>query len=194
MAARTTKLKAINVMLGVIGESSVNTITGTNPFEVSLAIDILDEICRELTQDKFVFNFEDDVSLVPEVAGYIIVPADYSQVRGQDGKEYIIRDDGGIEKLYNIQGRTFIFTATLKADVVFLLDFEDLPEAGKRYCLIRAARVYADRLVGSKDIRAFTERDEIEAKAKLANYQHGVGKVNMLSQSSSVRKILNRSI
>jgi len=93
-----------------------------------------------------------------------------------------------------MKDKTDTFTAadTITITGVFLLDFLDLPEAAKRYCVIRAARTFADRLVGSKDIRAFSERDELEAKAKLTDYEFGVDKINMLGDSSTVAYSLVR--
>ena len=47
-------------------------------------------------------------------------------------------------------------------------------------------------MVGSKDIRAFSERDELEAKAKLNDYEFGVDRINMLGDSSTVAYSLVR--
>ena len=44
----TTKLEAINVMLTAIGESPVNTITSSTTTDVSIAIQILDNVSREV--------------------------------------------------------------------------------------------------------------------------------------------------
>lgn len=176
-------------MLQVINESSVTTITGTLPFEVSLAIDILDETIRELLQDSYVFNTEREVVLTPNVSNNISVPSNYVQI-WNTGNDYVIRN--GL--LYSMVDKTSTFTSEVTVDVVYLLDFEDLPEAAKNYCKIRAARVYSDRMVGAKDIRAFTQQDEIEAKAKLMNYVFNVDRPNLLSGNNSINRILRRRI
>ena len=160
------------------------------PYEVNLAENILDETIAEMCQDSYVFNTEVDVTLSPDVSNNINVPATYIQIRDTT-QEYVIRDSG---LLYSMQAKSNEFTADITVEVVYLLEFEDLPEAAKRYCTIRAARIYADRMVGSKDIRAFTERDEIEAKAKLFNYEAGVDRLNMLTDSAAVSYIHNRRI
>lgn len=193
MAAQTTKLEAINVLLGVIGEATTNTLAGTLPFEVSLAVQILDETVREICQDSYVFNTEVDITMTPNVSDNISVPAHYIQVRSVS-EEYVIRYNSGSPILYSMREKTSTFTADITVEIVYLLDFEDLPEAAKRYASIRAARVYADRLVGSKDIRAFTALDEQQAKAKLGNYEHAVDKINMLSDNTGVSSALNRRI
>ena len=190
MAARKTKLQAVNTLLTVIGEAETNTITGTVPYEVNLAENILDETIAELCQDSYVFNTEADITLSPDVSNNINIPSHYIQIRDVS-QEYVIRD-GGL--LYSMQAKSNEFSGDITVEVVYLLAFEDLPEAAKRYVTIRAARIYSDRMVGSKDIRAFTERDEIEAKAKLFNYEAGVDRLNMITDSSSVNYIWNRRI
>ena len=190
MASRKTKLQAVNTLLTTIGEAETTTITGSVPYEVSLAETILDEVVAELCSDSYVFNTEKDITLTPDVSNNINIPANYIQIRDLS-QEYVIRS-GGL--LYSMQAKSLVFTSAITVEVVYLLDFEDLPEAAKAYVAIRASRVFADRMVGSKDIRAFTERDEIEAKAKLMSYESGIDRLNMLNDSASVSFIHNRTI
>lgn len=180
-------------MLQTIGESSVTTLSGTLPYEVSAAQTILNEVIREVCMDSYVFNTEEDRVLTADGSGQYSAtsPQDYVQIQNQSTAEvYTIRN--GL--VYSMKDKTDTFNAgdTITITGVYLLDFLDLPEAAKRYCLIKAARIYADRLVGSRDIRAFTERDEHEARAKLLDYEFGVGKTNMLRGSASVANVLVR--
>ena len=48
MATVTSKLESINVMLTSIGESPVNTITSSTTTDVSIAVQILDNVSREV--------------------------------------------------------------------------------------------------------------------------------------------------
>ena len=184
----TTELEAVNTMLQTIGEASVTTLSGTLPYEVAAAVTILKEVAREICMDSYVFNTEEDRVLTANGStGKIsaIAPEDYVQIRNQgSGEDYVIRSGF----VYSMKDKTNVFAvnSTITITGVFLLDFLDLPEAAKRYCVIRAARTFADRLVGSKDIRAFSERDEMEAKAKLADYEFGIDRINMLGDSSTV--------
>tara|TARA_R100001530_G_C4288781_1_gene147470 strand:+ start:227 stop:826 length:600 start_codon:yes stop_codon:yes gene_type:complete len=199
MAIGTTKLQAVNTMLSVIGESSTNTLTGTVPFEVSLAEDILDEVIKELCQDSYVFNTELDITVIPDVSNHLIAQSHWVRVQAADSEtdEYVLREitpGSGSYLLYSMTDKTNEFTSSVSVNIVYLLEFANLPEAAKRYCTIRAARVYADRLVGSKDIRAFSQVDELEARAKLLNYEVGVDKLNVLRDNSHARNLINRRI
>lgn len=199
MAIGTTKLQAVNTMLSVIGESSTNTLTGTVPFEVSLAEDILDEVIKELCQDSYVFNTELDITVIPDISNHLIAQSHWVRVQAADSEtdEYVLREitpGSGSYLLYSMTDKTNEFTSSVSVNIVYLLEFANLPEAAKRYCTVRAARVYADRLVGSKDIRAFSQVDELEARAKLLNYEVGVDKLNALRDNSHARNLINRRI
>ena len=59
--ATTTKLEAVNTMLGVIGETPVNTLGGTSrPVSVVSAESVLDEVNREVQSRGGHFNTEHD--------------------------------------------------------------------------------------------------------------------------------------
>lgn len=195
---RTTKLQAINVILTTIGESQTNTITGTLPWETDLAVSILDETVRELCLNKWVFNFEKEISIIPDGSNRLLVASNYIQVEPADTadkNEYVMRPisaGSSTFMIYDITNKTSTFTAAKSFNVTYLLDFEELPEAAKRYVTIRAARVYADRLMASGEVRAFTERDEVEAKAKIEEYSYGVDKNNMLLDSPDTYNFLDR--
>ena len=182
----TTALQAVNTMLQTIGESAVTDLADP-AYEVSAAVTVLDEVVRDVCLDSYVFNTEEDRVLTANGSGKYVAtsPEPYVQIRNQgSGEDYVIRSGF----VYSMKDKTDTFTAgdTITITGVYLLEFLELPEAAKRYCVIRAARTFADRMVGSKDIRAFSERDEMEAKAKLADYEFGVDKINMLGDSSTV--------
>lgn len=196
MATLTTEVDAVNTILQVSGESQIasdtNLATATLPYEVQAAHSILKEIVRELCLTSYVFNTEEDVTLTRNSDNKIDVDDGtnpYVQVRNQSTNEVYVTRDGF---LYSMKDRTDIFSGSIEATIVYLLDFLKLPETAKRYCIIRAARVFADRLVGSKDIRGFSERDEMEARAKLADYEYGVDNINMLRDNPDTWSVVDR--
>jgi hypothetical protein len=60
----TTKLEAVNTMLTSIGESPVNTITASTTTDVSIAIQILDNVSREVQSVGWYFNTDTNYKLV----------------------------------------------------------------------------------------------------------------------------------
>ena len=68
--------------------------------------------------------------------------------------------------LYDRKNHTDIWSKAVDASVVFQLDFTELPEQFRNYITIKAARIFANRFLGSREIEGFALRDEIEAKAR----------------------------
>jgi hypothetical protein len=63
MTTVTSKLEAVNVMLTSIGESPVNTITSSTTTDVSIAIQILDNVSREVQSVGWHFNSDTNYKL-----------------------------------------------------------------------------------------------------------------------------------
>jgi hypothetical protein len=70
--------------------------------------------------------------------------------------------------LFDRKNYTDTFTVDeLKVNITFLLEYEELPEQARRYIALKASRMFANRLVGSREIEALIYRDEIRAKAAM---------------------------
>ena len=170
--ASTTKLNAINTILSAVGEAPVNSLTGSLTADVRLAESILDETSREVQSVGWHFNTEKDVPLTPNSEdevniGTNIVRVDLEDSNINSNYDIVIRGT----RLYNRKKLTYTFTATLKYTVVYLLEFSDLPENARRYVMIRAARIYQDRLIGSEKHSMFTRADEQQALFSLRDYE-----------------------
>ena len=78
MPTLTSKLEAVNSMLGHIGESPVNSISNTNalPVSAATAISALDEISRAVQSVGWQFNTEVNVTLSPAGDGTITLSGD----------------------------------------------------------------------------------------------------------------------
>ena len=48
-------------------------------------------------------------------------------------------------KLFDVEDRTFVFSDNLKAHIIYLHDFEVMPDPAKKYIATRAARIFSDR-------------------------------------------------
>jgi len=76
--------------------------------------------------------------------------------------------------------------------VVYLLDFTDMPENARRYIMIRAARIYQDRLVGSEKHSMFTRGDEQQAFIALREYEMESADYSIFD-NFDVARIIDRS-
>lgn len=163
--SETTKLEAINVMLSTIGETPVNSLTGTTRADVQIAENILDEINRSVQAAGWHFNTERDVELLPDASNQILLPGSIARIdvesKNSNGKDIVSREG----KLYDLTNHTFTFTANVKATVTYMFDFTSIPEAARYYITVRAARILQDRMIGSTEHHGYSAIDEINALA-----------------------------
>jgi len=167
MATLTSKLNAVNTMLGYITEAPVNSIADTAALPPSAAIakGILDEVSREVQQDGWHFNTAQNYTLEANNNNEFVLPDNTLQVDSVD-QTYDVVQRG--TKLFDRENYTSEFTVEeLEVDITFLLDFEELPEQARRYITLKASRVFANRLIGSREIESLIYRDEIMAKASM---------------------------
>ena len=63
---KMTELEAVNVLLTTIGEAPVNTLTGNQVTDVTIARQVLNEVSREVQSQGWYFNTENGVTLTPD--------------------------------------------------------------------------------------------------------------------------------
>ena len=166
--AGTSKLDAVNTMLSSIGEAPVSSLS-SGLIEAEIAESILNTIDREVQSMGWHFNTELNKSFAQTPAGEILLPAD------------ILRADATLKanapnlvqrglKMYDRVNHTFIVGTNADLDVVVQLVFDDLPEVAKRYIVLRATRIFQDRVVGSNTLHDFQEKDEQQALVQLKDF------------------------
>ena len=172
MPTLTSKLEAVNSMLGHIGESPVNSISNTNalPVSAATAISALDEISRSVQSEGWQFNTEVNVTLSPAGDGSITLSEDILELDPIDTSIDVVQR--GLS-LFDRSNNTQAFTKALKVNQTRLLDWESLPEQARRYITLQASRVFQGRVVGSRELEALIARDEYKAYAALTEFDSG---------------------
>ena len=164
--ALTTKLEAVNTMIGVIGESPVNSTSGSSlPVSVVTALNVLDEVSREVQSEGWHYNTEYEYPLVRNASNKFSLPANVLKIDTPVDKYLDIDIVQRGTTLYDRKNHTDVFSEDLDVTITFELNFEELPQQFRSYITIRAARKFANRFLGSQEIESFTLRDEINAKA-----------------------------
>ena len=181
---RTTLLDAVNVLLENIGEQPVNTLGNQQIMDARIAERTLLEFHKDgqvkgwSWNSEFDYQFKRDSTTnqikVPEsVVRFSMDPYDYAgrfQLRGQ--------------VVYDRENRTTLLgddIPHLHADVIFLLPWDETPEAYNRWVTIRSARVFSNRVLGSDALYKYTAEDEQAAKATLERMESQVEQANMLT-------------
>ena len=177
----------------MIGEAPVNTITGVTNVDVSVAKNILDETSMSVQSQGWNFNTVynkvvtiDDDSKIPLASNVIQVDANVTSFRYMN----IVFRDGF---LYDLDKDTNIFTTAPTIDIVTVEPFETIPEYARRYITAQAARRFAARFVGAKDIVKFAEQDESDALINLQQSDSRSGDVNLLEGDANTFSIINRT-
>jgi hypothetical protein len=191
MLNKTTKLQAVNTMLSVIGEPPINTLSSQRADSV-LAEQILDEVSREIQSYGWHFNTEDKVVLTPDSDGYIYISENVARV-DLDPNVYseldiVLRGNRLYEKVSN----SYVFSASITVTRIVMLDFEEMPEPARRYIMIRASRIFGDRMIGSEKHHMFTGQDEIVAMAKMSEYETDTGDYSIFDNYSTA-SVINRN-
>jgi hypothetical protein len=177
----TTQLQAVNQMLTGIGQAPVVSLDIANP-EISTALSILNSVNIQVQGEGWHFNTEIKYPFMPDTNGNIFIPANVLQLsdnKNENVQEYqtVIRDG----KLYDKIAHTYTFPTTnpILCDVVWLFDFEDLPQVFQAYITQRAMRVFAGSAVGSKEMFQFNQQDEGILRANCIAYDTNTSDVNI---------------
>lgn len=191
--ALTSKLDAVNAIIGVVGEAPLNTLENTAfTSDATVAVRLLDQVSRETQTVGWSFNTDTDYTFTKDGAGHVFVPANLLRLafdRNQwTNPDPVLRG----RQFYDRKNKTFVFSKDLKAQqVVWELDWDDLPESCRHYITIRAARQFADKQGGGSDVHAYTEMNEVEAKRDFERDQSEDRKLNIFS-APGVNFIVNR--
>lgn len=190
--ALTSRLDAVNTILTASGEQPVSSLDGTTA-DAANAEQVLDEILRDVQTKGWHFNTEEEVPLAPDTSRQITLPANVAKIdlSGSETADVDIVQRG--VRLYDRKAHSYEFSRTLKVDVVYLLPFEELPEAARRFITVKAARVFHDRFVGSESTHRFTEQDENIARTELNRADLDNSDANIFSSNQRFWQIRYRT-
>jgi hypothetical protein len=177
----TTKLEAVNQMLAGIGQAPAVSLDPANP-EISIAEITLNQVTREVLGEGWHFNTEINYPLQSDVNGTIFVPpnvlslSDNKQSNRQN-YQTVLRDG----RLYDKLSHSFTFppNETIRCDVVWLFDFEDLPQPFQAYITQRASRLFAGRVQGSQEMVSFNTQDELILRNNCLAYDTQTSQANV---------------
>ena len=160
-----------------VGETPVNTLTVQSP-EVAIAQKTLRQICREGQAEGWSYNTENEYPIDTDTNNQVIVPNNVLQMDlniFQHGKDFnvVLRSDNGVKKVYDKKGHTFTFEncSKLYFDIIWMVDFEDLPQIIKDYITARASRIASNRMVNNPQASRLLEADEASLRALALEYE-----------------------
>lgn len=141
------KLSLVNHLLQAVGERSVVSLQNGNP-SVTQAIQALEGYNRDFQSKGWWFNTNNNVKLTPNNLGEVLLPTEalgfritYHNLQWAspvDKSRFVKRG----KRLYDNQKNTYQFDRAVFADIVIVLDYEDLPQIAASYLKHKAAHAY----------------------------------------------------
>lgn len=176
--SRASILNAVNQMLTCIGEAPISSLVDEANEDSLIAEGVLNEVILEVLEGDWEFNRDCQVTMSPDADGLIAIPETFLRFE-HSTTNYSRRplvDRGGY--LYDTKLNTDIFTEDILLDVVYLLEWSEIPQAARSYIAARASRKFADRLEKDPATHRFLREDEAEtlvnlrkSDAKKGNYK-----------------------
>lgn len=194
MAQGFSKLDAVNIVLSGIGETPVSSLSSGLP-DAESAERALDETSRDIQEKGWHCNTEKVTLKRSSTAGtvnQILLPGNTLKVDTTDEHDDVNVAQRG-SKLYNLDDATYEFDKDLKVEIVYNLDFDDLPYRLAYYIAWVAAGRYQMREMGSSAIAEWIQAEIIQAKAALDDSEEFADDANVLRDSKSVRQVAYRN-
>ena len=171
--ATDTELSAVNSILGSIGQSPItqlNLTTLGNP-EIGLVHNLLMEVTKDVQNEGWHFNKEDNVKRSPDANGNFLIPNDYLRYDIHSGlsdkNRDVVRKNG---KLYDNVNHTDVFTQDFYFDITYLRNFEDIPSAIQRYIIASASVRTATQLVSNPELVKLLQLQEAQTRSTALEY------------------------
>ncbi len=178
--ARTTYLEAVNRILQMMGEAPVNSLAGQYGL-AQQAEEMLKDVSRKVQSDGWSFNTDYERDMTPDaITKEVAVGANVSRVV-VDPYNYPSLDvvQRG-SKLYDRRANSYQFDQAFKADVTYMLEWEELPEHARQYIAVKAGRHLQESILGSSDLTRINLTVEAEARALFLEEETYVSQNNML--------------
>lgn len=181
---RTTLLGAINILLETIGEQPIDSNEKEQIQDARIAESCILELHREGQIRGWTWNREDRYPFSRDVStGEVVVPAtalSFTVNPYQWDGRFVVRG----QRVYDKVERTYEIDPALcpiVADVVWQLSWDDSPEAFNRWTTMRAARVFAARVLGNDSVVRFSGYDEQQAMSELMRVEYEQAQPNSLT-------------
>jgi hypothetical protein len=168
--AKTNRIDAVNQILIAAGEAPVSNLSNQAGVHAVAAQKILDNTDREVQTLGWAWNRR-SMTFTP-ANGTIPVAENIIRFEGSTSCHYMVR--GG--NLFWIEGGTDEFDAAVTLIAVELLAWDDVPEAARQYIVAKAARKFADEVVGDTGLAQALRVDEAEAHQKIRKLETTMGR------------------
>lgn len=187
----TTALEAVNGILASIGEQPIQSLIDIEAADAGNALRHLRAKMRSVQEQGWAWNTEEDWVLTPNDAGELTLPANTLKVLVPADCPYDVVQRG--LRLYDKKNHTYAFTETVTVTLVVALDFEEMPEAARQYCMLAAAVDFQAGNLGSVTLDRFATRAMTLALQSIEAAEAETGNYNILTGNWAAYRIIQRT-
>lgn len=190
--AVSTELEAVNTMLQAVGAAPVQSLTVTSDSDVTTAVSVLRETLKEVQSQGWDFNTDTRYSLTRTEDDEYVIPSNVAAIDVNTDDYPNVRATERNRKLWDQENHTFTWDQDLTFDIVWLFEFDEIPQTARNYVTLKAARKFQGRVLGSDSAGKYTEQDELDARSIFIDAEGIDAKHNILTGNYSVYRVLNR--
>lgn len=171
------ELGAINTMAGYVGIPPIQNISEVNTEpDMKLALQVLKSNTLAILSQGLPCNKDINYPLDQVNGALEVIEPLGSLSCVPNDNNFVVRDG----KIYDLCNREFTTKTTLKADIVWNMEFQPLPELVKRYITVVASRAFVARIKGDAAALQVTIPDERRLSAEFQRYAYADTDTSML--------------
>jgi hypothetical protein len=200
----TSELSAVNRLLSAVGEAAITDHLTSQREDVKLAVALLRETAVEVQSRGWRFNREFGYALTPhgtltagaETLNVFVPPEGLLHATLTPSFRQQLQVTIRPPRAYNAplvfydRARNrdgFADRTTLYIDPTWYFDFPVLPEAARRYIVVRAARSFVEQHIGASELVGFTVDDERTALRLLVDAEGEEDEYNIFDSADTAR-------
>ncbi len=184
-----TELDAVNNIIGTLGEAPIDTLEDLTNVDAINALRILQEVSRQEQSRGWSFNLIEDFTLNPDVNDNNRIPWNdhYLFLKGEEGVKLVRYG----KHLKDLVRNSDYFPQAIKATVILLIPFEELPEQMRSYIVAKAGFMFQSAYFGDEGMMKITEMQVQDAWQHLMDYEMDDNDYSMLD-NEHVKELLSR--
>jgi|TARA_R110000772_G_scaffold63523_4_gene142245 hypothetical protein len=187
----TTELEAVNGMLAAISEAPVSNLDTDTIDDALIAHAVLLDVSKEIQNQGWHFNKDYDWPISVNGDLKLPYPATAAHVDPVDPTVDLVKRGAFF---WDRKERSFTYTAgsSYKFIVVWLLDYEDLPQSFRTWIAMRAANRFVQQQLGDQGAVAYSREEMGMAMANAKADDLRRSDSNILRSSNSARRVHGR--
>ena len=188
----TTELEAVNMMLAAISEAPVSTLADDTIDDANIATQTLREMSKEIQSEGWHFNTDYDWPIAVDSDLKLPYPA------GVGHADPMASENKDLVKVglyfWDRENLTFFFAAgaSYKFKIVWLRDYEDLPQLWRTYITMEAANRFVAQQLGDQYAFKYSINDVQQAKARALADDLRRADTNMMNNADVARVLGGR--